>query len=242
MPPRGSDRSDAGWRAEARTLNGILRTTQASTRISQPPVSTSQPLLKEMIRPIASTVPATAKGVMAMTSSRSEIRERKRVMAKPMGTPISAASDGGGGGQHERVDQRPPGLTEQVAEIVEAEARLHHRAAELHEGDHDDGEERHERDQHHAPRIDRGQPSQPGLHHQLGRRAARRGREAAAAEIVALDEERDGGADDQAARRARRPRRDCRRSRRRTACRPRPRGSACPRPARTARRNSRSPR
>ena len=77
--------------AEARTLNGILRTTQARTRISQPPVSTSQPLLKEMIKPMASTVPATAKGVMAMTSSRSEIPERKRVMAKPMGTPITAA-------------------------------------------------------------------------------------------------------------------------------------------------------
>src|SRR5947207_15694568 len=77
--------------AEARTLNGILRTTQARTRITQPPVSTSQPLLKEMINPMASTVPATAKGVMAMTSSRSETLERKRVMAKPMGTPITAA-------------------------------------------------------------------------------------------------------------------------------------------------------
>src|SRR5215831_7513490 len=77
--------------AEARTLNGIFRTTQARTRISQPPVSTSQPLLKETIRPMARTVPATAKGVMAMTSSKSEILERKRVTAKPIGTPIIAA-------------------------------------------------------------------------------------------------------------------------------------------------------
>src|SRR5260221_5863995 len=78
--------------AAARTLNGIFRTTQARTRISQPPVKTSQPLLNEMIRPMASTVPATAKGVMAMTSSRSEILERNRVMAKPIGTPITAAA------------------------------------------------------------------------------------------------------------------------------------------------------
>ena len=49
--------------------------------MSQPPVSTIGPELNEMMRPMPSTVPATAKGMVATISSRLVSEERKRVMA-----------------------------------------------------------------------------------------------------------------------------------------------------------------
>ncbi len=47
--------------------------------ISGPPVSTSIPLLNDTMKPMASTVPATANGRVAVTSSSVATPERKRV-------------------------------------------------------------------------------------------------------------------------------------------------------------------
>jgi hypothetical protein len=49
--------------------------------MSQPPVSTRKPPLKAMMSPMPSTVPATAKGIVATTSSAVVSEERKRVTA-----------------------------------------------------------------------------------------------------------------------------------------------------------------
>ena len=60
--------------------------------ISHPPVSTSPPALKAITRPMASTVPATANGMVATTSSRLVQPERVRTSTQPIGTPMRAAA------------------------------------------------------------------------------------------------------------------------------------------------------
>ena len=99
--------------------------------------------------------------------------------------------------QQQRVGERPVRALEQLREIVGREAGMQHRPAELHERDHHDGGERHQRGADHDPAIGGAEAAQrrADLHQRRG--APRAGRVVAPRQHAALDQQRDDGADDQ---------------------------------------------
>ena len=95
----------------------------------------------------------------------------------------------GQGGEDQRIDQRSQRALEKAAEIAQAEMRMQHGTAKFHEGEHDDGEERHQRQHDDGPAIDRGGDLQGAADRQDRRGAAAVGGEAAGRQEAALHQQ-----------------------------------------------------